>query len=125
MRRDVPVIAAKILDASLAIAVFHVPGFVERFGTSVDGAVVGGVRVFDVVMKVGGKFGGFGPADAAHLQHGITDFDSGVHDEAVGAHTADQLLSVEGGFKEIEKRGWIAKDQIRGDIAKSWRDRVR
>ena len=117
VRGDEPVIANGIFDASFAVAVVHLLGRVDGFGAGVDGGIVGGVDVADVVVESGEERFMLGAANVAHFQNGVAEFNGGVRDAAVGILRASGFLGVKGGLQEVEKTRDTANDEIRSDVA--------
>ncbi len=117
VRGDEPVIADGIFDASFAVAVVHLLGRVDGFGAGVDGGIVGGVDVADVVVESGEERFMLGATNVAHFQHGVAEFDCGVRDAAVGILRASGFLGVKGGLQEVEKTRDAANEEIRSDVA--------
>jgi hypothetical protein len=83
----------------------------------VDGGIVGGVDVADVVVESGEERFMLGSANVAHFQNGVAEFDGGVRDAAVGILRASGFLGVKGGLQEVEKTRDAANDEIRSDVA--------
>jgi hypothetical protein len=62
-----------------------------------------------------------GPADIAHLQHGVAEFGGSVRDFAAGFLGANGFLGVKGGFEKLEEPRDAAYDEIRSDVAVAFR----
>jgi hypothetical protein len=117
VRGNVPMIADGILDAPFAIAVFHLARRVERLRTGVEGGVVDGVDIADIVVETGKERLLLGAANIAHFKHGVAEFDGGVEDAPIGILGANGFLGVEGGFEEIEEARNPVNDEIGSDAA--------
>jgi fermentation-respiration switch protein FrsA (DUF1100 family) len=110
------VIAGGIFDASLAVAVVHLPGSVKRFGAGLNCGIVDRVDVADVVVESSEQRLRLGPADIAHLQHGVAESDGSMRDFAAGFLGTNSFLGVKGGFEKVEEPRDAAYDEIRSDV---------
>ena len=118
MSRDLPEVAPGVLDHGAAVAVGHVGGRLEGEGAGGNGALVGGVGVFDVDVEKG-RNGISGSAAIAEEEDGVADADFG---RAVGV---DVSAGAEDSAEESGEVMRVGHDDAWGEGVPAGRLRLR